>query len=256
MDPAPLLGVSQSPEPAPDAFSPPGQTKPGGMLPVSPSRGGCPARRCFTSPGTSQPAKPLSAGSQAGGFGRRKPLPCPRAGVIPGERLPWSPVSRRTAFVPSSCTVLLFLSSRKATRFSPLAGNFNSATLISSLRSRDQGRNWRSGQCVQPLLGCPLPSGGPRRTVLGHSLEISSLDPSPHRPQFPQRFEAPRLEVPQQKGWSEVPWVQVKDFARRWGAANAVPPALSCCRESSPAAEAAFPLPVFHFELLEVLNKK
>ncbi|XP_055553151.1 uncharacterized protein LOC129734313 [Falco cherrug] len=136
-------GVMDPVSPKVLSLMPSGQTSPGEVLPVSPSLGdhrGCPAQRCFTSLGVSQPVKPLVTGSQAGGFGRRQPLPCRRAGVIPGKHLPWSPVSIWMTFVPSSHLVLLFLGSQRDGRFSPLAGNFNSVIFISPLPSR-RGRN-------------------------------------------------------------------------------------------------------------------
>lgn len=206
----------------------------------------------------SQPAEPLSTISQAG-FGKRKPLPCTGAGVIPGERPPRSPVSGWAALVPSSRLVLLFLGSWRASWFSPLAGNFNSATFISPLLSRETWEELAEWASVSsPYSAAWSPWGGTPTGSSGALTGPQTLPcPSPRCPWYPQCFEDPRLKVSREKGLVLiVPWVQVNEFVRRWGAANAIPTAPSCCRESSPAAEAAFPLPVFHFELLEVLNKK
>lgn len=138
----------------------------------------------------------------------------------------------------------------------PVSWNFQLGDFYFPSALERFGRNWQSGQRVQTLLGCLLLSGDPdgqfwdiHRPQTAHVPLCTSLS-------FPSTLRTLFESAPGEALELIVPWVQVNDFAHRWGAVNMVPSALSCCRESSPAAEAAFPLPVFHFELLEVLNKK
>lgn len=188
-DPAALLGVSQSPEPAPGAFSPPSQTSPSEMLPVSSFTQG-PRGMSSTVMLHLTRDVPAYRTPQCQLMGRRKPLPCTRAGDIPSKRLPWTPVSRWMAFVPSSCIVVVLLGSQRTSWISPLAGIFNSAIFISPLPLRDLGGTGRVGSVSSPCLAACF-SQGTRWAVLGHSPATNSPCPSLHQPQFPQHFEDP-----------------------------------------------------------------